>query len=119
MGDVAGAPSGSSHEETPVSILVDRQEENMARRTIRRGVLVGMLVGTFAAGFFCGSVTQQRAGAQVKELGGTLMKQAVGQGGVLGSAGELGSSIVEMQDHVSGLQKNIDTLKKVQSALTG
>jgi hypothetical protein len=31
----------------------------------------------------------------------------------------LGTSIVEMQDHVNGLQKNIDTLKKVQSALGG
>jgi len=40
-------------------------------------------------------------------------------GGMLGSAAQLGSSLTEMQDHVSGLQKNIDTLKKVQSALSG
>ncbi len=32
---------------------------------------------------------------------------------------QLGSSIVEMETHVSGLQKNLDALKKVQSALTG
>ena len=32
---------------------------------------------------------------------------------------ELGTSIVEMQEHVSGLQKNLDTLKKIQSALGG
>jgi hypothetical protein len=78
-----------------------------------------MLMGTFAAGFFCGSLSQQSAEAQMKELGGSLMKGATGSGGVLGSAAELGSSIVEMQDHVTGLQKNLDALRKVQSALTG
>jgi hypothetical protein len=31
----------------------------------------------------------------------------------------MGSSLVEMQDHVTGLQKNIDSLKKVEAALTG
>ncbi len=39
--------------------------------------------------------------------------------GPLAAAAQLGSSIVEMQDHVSGLQKNLDALRKVQSALTG
>jgi hypothetical protein len=77
-----------------------------------------MLVGIFAAGFVCGSLSQQRADAQLQELGGAAAKQALGSG-ALGSVGELGTSIVEMQDHVSGLQKNIDTLKKVQSALSG
>jgi hypothetical protein len=32
---------------------------------------------------------------------------------------QLGSSIVEMQNHVNGLQKNLETLKTVQSALGG
>ena len=91
----------------------------MARKTIGRSVLAAMLTGIFAAGFFCGSVSQQRADAQMKELGGTLMKQGAGSGGALGSAAELGSSILAMQDHVSGLQKNLDILKKVQSALMG
>jgi len=77
-----------------------------------------MLVGTFAAGFLCGSVSQPHANAQGKELGGALMKQAAGSG-ALGSVGEMGTSLLDMQEHVSGLQKNIDTLKKVQSALTG
>ena len=90
----------------------------MARRTLGRGVLMGMLVGAFALGFVCGSISQQRADAQVKELGGSLLKEAAGSG-ALGSVGELGTSIIEMQDHVSGLQTNIDTLKKVQAALTG
>jgi len=77
-----------------------------------------MLIGTFAFGFVCGSVSQQRADAQVKELGGSLLKDAA-KSGALGSVGDLGTSIIEMQDHVSGLQKNIDTLKKVQASLTG
>jgi hypothetical protein len=61
-------------------------------------------------------VSQHYAQAQGKELGGDLMKQAAG---ALGSVGEMGTSLLEMQEHVSGLQKNIDTLKKVQSSLTG
>jgi hypothetical protein len=61
-------------------------------------------------------VSQQRADAQ--GLGG-ILEQAGKAGGPVGAASQLGSSIVEMQEHVSGLQKNIDTLKKVQSALTG
>jgi hypothetical protein len=48
-----------------------------------------------------------------------LLEQADKAGGPLGTVGQLGSSIVEMQEHVNGLQKNIDALKKVQSALTG
>ncbi len=76
------------------------------------------LIGMFGIGFICGSLSQQKADAQLKDLGGAAIKQAAGSG-ALGSVGELGTSIVEMQDHVSGLQKNIDTLKKVQSALGG
>ena len=91
----------------------------MAKRAIGRGVLVGMLAATFAAGFFCGSLMERRADAQMKGLGETLMKDAAGQSGMLGSVGQLGTSIVEMQDHVSGLQKNLDALRKVQAALTG
>jgi hypothetical protein len=32
---------------------------------------------------------------------------------------QFGSSIVEMQDHITGLQKNLDTFKAVQASLTG
>ena len=59
---------------------------------------------------------QRRADAQGL---GTIMEQAGKAGGSLGAIGELGSSIVEMEKHVSGLQKNLDVLRKVQSALTG
>jgi hypothetical protein len=88
----------------------------MAKKVITRALMVGMVLGTFTLGYVCGSATQQQADAQ--GLGGVL-GQAGQAGGVLGAAGQLGSSIVEMQDHVTGLQKNLETLKKVQSALGG
>ena len=74
---------------------------------LRRVVLVSLLGGMFVLGFVSGSVSQRPAQAQVP-----------GMGGALGSAKELGSSIMEMQ-HVDGLQKNLGTLKKVQAALGG
>jgi len=78
-----------------------------------------MLVGMFAVGFFCGSVSQRSADAQLQGLGKSALEKAKESGGTLGSVTELGSSIVEMQEHVSGLQKNLDTLKKVQATLSG
>jgi hypothetical protein len=81
----------------------------MKSRGLRRSLLVGMCLGLFAVGFLCGSVSQRHASAQLP---------GVGQG-ALGSVTELGSSIVEMQQHVNGLQKNLDTLKKIQGALGG
>jgi len=88
----------------------------MAKKIISRAVMIGMLLGTFNLGYFYGSVSQQRADAQ--GMGG-ILEQAGKAGGPVGAASQLGSSLVEMQEHVSGLQKNIDTLKKVQSTLTG
>ena len=83
-----------------------------------RSLRVAMLIGIFGVGFLCGSLSQQKADAQLKELGEAAMKQAAGSG-ALGSVGEMGTSIMEMQEHVTGLQKNLDTFKKVQSALGG
>lgn len=37
----------------------------------------------------------------------------------MGSVVKLGESIVELQQHVDGLHKDIDVLKKVKSALGG
>jgi hypothetical protein len=37
----------------------------------------------------------------------------------IAAAGQLGSSVTEMEEHVSGLQENLDTLKKIQSAPSG
>ena len=89
------------------------------RNSLKRGLLAGALVGVFATGYLCGSVTQRNADAQVGDLGGQVMKQAGESGGTLGSAAKLGSAIVDMQDHVSALQKNLDTLKGIKSALGG
>lgn len=76
------------------------------------------ILAIFSFGFFCGAFSQRYVEAQVGGLGGVLEK-AGGMGGSVGSVAQMGSSLVEMQDHVSGLQKNIDSLKKIQSALTG
>ena len=86
------------------------------RKLTARAILVGILVGVFGLGYLCGSMSQQRANAQ--GVGG-ILEQAGKMGGTMGTAGQLGNSIVEMQQHVSGLQKNLDTLKTIQSALTG
>jgi hypothetical protein len=84
------------------------QEGGMNYYSIRRWVFVSLLGGMFVLGFVSGTVSQQPAQAQVPGLGGAL-----------GSVQELGSSIVEIQQHVDGLQKNLATLKKVQGALGG
>ncbi len=91
----------------------------MTHTRIRRAVQVGFIAGTFAAGFFCGSLMQRPADAQLGDLGKAAMEKAGESGGALGSAAQLGSSIVEMQQHVDGLQKNIDVLKKIKSSLGG
>ncbi len=84
-----------------------------------RMIQIGMIALVFAAGFLCGSLTQRNADAQLKELGQAGMQKLGSQGGAAGNIVELGKSIVEMQQHVDGLQKNIDTLKAVKSALGG
>ena len=83
---------------------------------IRRTVLAAVILVAFALGYVCGSLGQRRADAQGL---GNVLEQAGKAGGALGSVGQLGSSIVEMEQHVTGLQKNLDVLRKVQSALTG
>ena len=88
----------------------------MTRRMIARAVLTAVILGAFSLGYVCGLVGQRRADAQGL---GNILEQAGKAGGSLGAVGELGSSIVEMDKHVSGLQKNLDVLRKVQSALTG
>jgi hypothetical protein len=85
----------------------------------RRAARVGLLAGLFAAGFLCGSLSQRSADAQIGDLGGKAMEKAADAGGAAGSAGKLGTSIVEMQQHVDGLQKNLETLKQVKAALGG
>ena len=91
----------------------------MAHGSVARTVRVGLLAGLFAAGFFCGSLSQRSAHAQLGEVGGKAMEKAAGAGGPAGSVAKLGTSIVEMQQHVDGLQKNLETFKQVKAALGG
>ena len=60
---------------------------------------------------------QRDANAQWKDLGKAALGEATGSGGLAGSVADLGTAIVGMEDHISGLQKNLETSKKVQSAL--
>jgi hypothetical protein len=87
----------------------------MVKKAISRGLMTAIFAAVFGLGYFCGTVNQRQADAQI---GGLLEKAGKG-GGTLGSVTQLGSSIIEMQDHVNGLQKNLETLRKVQSALGG
>jgi hypothetical protein len=87
----------------------------MTKKTSSRGLTTAVIVGVFGLGYVCGSMTQRQAEAQV----GGLMEKAGKMGGPVGSVAQFGSSIVEMQDHITGLQKNLDTFKKVQASLTG
>ncbi len=87
----------------------------MATKRVARIAMIATLLVVFALGYVCGSLSVPRASAQLPQIPGGLS----GQSGLLGSAAKLGSSITEMEQHVSGLQKNIDTLKQIQSVLGG
>ena len=87
----------------------------MTKIKFYRGLMTAIIVGVFGLGYVCGSMTERQAEAQV----GGLLEKAGKVGGPVGSVAQFGSSIVEMQDHINGLQKNLDTFKKVQASLTG
>jgi hypothetical protein len=87
----------------------------MSKRKFSRRLMTAVILGVFGLGYVCGSMTQRQAEAQI----GGLLEQAGKAGGPVGSVAQFGSSIVEMQDHITGLQKNLDTFKKVQASLTG
>jgi hypothetical protein len=87
----------------------------MTKKTFSRGLLTAIIVAVFGIGYLCGSMTQRQAEAQI----GGLLEQAGKAGGPIGSVAQFGSSLTEMQDHIAGLQKNLDTFKKVQTSLTG
>lgn len=85
----------------------------MIAKKLSRGLMTAVFVGVFGLGYICGSMTQRQAEAQI----GGLLDKAGKAGGPVGSVAQFGSSLVEMQDHISGLQKNLDTFKQVQAAL--
>jgi hypothetical protein len=88
----------------------------MNRRLVTRGTRTALVAGIFAAGWLCGALAQRSAQAQV---GQELMNKAADSGGALGAAGKLGTSISDIQTHLDALQKNVDTLKSIKSALGG
>jgi hypothetical protein len=81
--------------------------------------MISVMLGVFGLGFLVGTVNQRYADAQKIPGVGDVMEKAGKSGGPLGSVAQLGSSITEMQTHVNGLQKNLETLKTVQAALGG
>jgi hypothetical protein len=87
----------------------------MLHGRIGRGLRIAAVAGIFGAGYLCGTLGQRSASAGMDDL----MKKAGEQGGAVGSIGQLGSSIVEMQQHVDGLNKDLETLRKIKSALGG
>ncbi|HZR81623.1 MAG TPA: hypothetical protein VFD92_11045 [Candidatus Binatia bacterium] len=89
---------------------MDARSKNLAR--------VAVLALVFGAGWLGGSASQQPACAQMPSMG-DAMKAAEGQGGALGSAAKLGTTITSMEQNVQGLQKGLDTLKTIQKALGG
>lgn len=91
----------------------------MKKAIVGKGARIGGVVAIFAAGWLCGAVSQQSAEAQLGDLGKSAMDAAGGQGGALGAAAKLGTSISDIQTHLDGLQKNVDTLKQVKGLLGG
>jgi hypothetical protein len=92
------------------------EARNGARKAIATRAAVLALV--FSAGWVGGSLAQRPASAQVPGVG-DAMKMAEGQGGALGAAAKLGTSITDMQEDVESLQKNLETLRTIQKALGG
>ena len=86
---------------------------------MRRAMRIGALVAVFGAGYLLGGATQPTAEAQMGEMGKKAMEQAAGQGGALGTAAQLGTTISGLQENVTELQGHIDTLNQIKAALPG
>ena len=91
----------------------------MMKRILARGLMISVTLGVFALVFLVGTVNERYADAQKIPGAGDVLDKAGKSGGPFASVAQLGSSISEMQTHVNGLQKNLETLKTVQSALGG
>jgi hypothetical protein len=82
-------------------------------------IRIAAIAAVFGAGYLLGTVTQPTAEAQMGELGKKAMESAAGQGGALGTAAQLGTTITGLQENVNELQGHIDTLNKIKAALPG
>jgi hypothetical protein len=92
----------------PRSASASRREDGMFRGRMGRGLRIAAVVGIFGAGYLCGTLGQRSACAQTEPKQG---------GGSFGAFGQLERSIVEMQKHVDGLNQELETLRKIRSAL--
>jgi hypothetical protein len=80
---------------------------------------VGAAAAIFAGGVLCGSTLQRPVEAQMGDIMKKAGEAAGQQGGALGAATKLATSIADLQQHVSDLQKDVDGLKNIQSMLGG
>ena len=87
----------------------DIQEEGMVYGRFGRGLRIAAVVGIFGAGYLCGTFGQRGACA---EMGAPREG-----GGSFGPFGQLEKSIADMQQHVDGLNKELETLRKISGAL--
>lgn len=81
-----------------------------------------LFAAVFTFGYLFGTMqspAQAQLGEMGKKMGSDMLGEAAGSNAMLGQATQLGSTIVEMEEHVSGLQKNIDALNKLKAALGG
>jgi hypothetical protein len=85
---------------------------------VARVTRVLVVSAVFGAGYFAGSIGDQPAQAQLGDIGKQALGQAAGSG-AMGSVAQMGTSLIEMEQHISALQKNVDTLKKVKTSLGG
>ena len=81
----------------------------MLQGRIGRGLRAAALAAVFGAGYVCGTFGPRGASAGMD----ALQKD----GGSFGPFAELQSSIVGMQQHVDGLGKGLETLRKVDAGL--
>jgi hypothetical protein len=81
------------------------RRQHMRRTPVGKVVRVGVMVAVFASGWFFGTVSQRGAQAQLGQVGKSLMEKAGEQGGPLGAAAKLGTSIEDIQKNLDALQK--------------
>jgi len=91
----------------------------MSRKSILYCLRIVIVTVIFSVGYLFGSLTHHSANADWSTIGEEALKEATGGSGALGSVAQLGTAITDMEKHVSGLQQNLDTLKKVKAALGG
>jgi hypothetical protein len=102
----------------PVSPTGVPAQEHVMRMSKKGLARIALVTFVFAAGWVGGSASSRTATAEMPGMA-DAMKAAEGQGGALGSAAKLGTTITDMQSNVENLQKGLDTLKTIQKAIGG